>query len=332
MGRMTMRRGACGCVMAVLVGLAVSGGSREAEACPPLRWDANIVLPPAELVEVPLNGALLATIDAPNGWEEVVTLATAAGVDVPVEVSLELTSSNEGALLVVRPTGLLEPLTEYVWTVWELQRSMFTGDIADAQAPVPGEPLATLVESGVGDGCSPVVQWSDYDLEVPELREPVATYAVIPAESPTPERPYARVEGALGSSVRVRVYENTQPCFEVRVMDYGGNAATAGTVCVEGPVVEGESSSGGDDSTTGSDGTGGDGTTAAPPIPEEPEPHPTSSTDADTGSDTGPAQDEDGVPESGCGCQASPRSPTGGLLLLVPPLLLVRRRARSRPR
>lgn len=326
---MTMRRGACGCVMAVLVGLAVSGGSREAEACGPLRWDANIVLPPAMLV-VPLDGALLATIDAPNGWEEAVTLATATGVDVPVEVSLELTSSNEQALLVARPVGLLEPLTEYVWTVGKLQRSMFTSDIGDPQAPVPGEPLATLVEMGVGDGCSETVQWSDYDLAVPELRELVATYAVIPAQSPTPERPYARVVAAQGSSVRVRVYEDTQPCFEVRVMDYGGNAATAGTVCVEGPVVEGESSSG--DDSTGADGTAGDGTTATPPIPEEPEPPPTSSTGADTGSDTGPAQDDGGVPDRGCACQASPRSPARGLVWLLPGLLLVRPRARQRPR
>lgn len=322
---MTMRRGACGCVMAVLMGLAVSGGSRPAEACQPLGWDANIVLPPAMLV-VPLNSALLATIDAPNGWEEAVTLATATGVDVPVEITVELTSSDEEALLVVRPTGLLEPLTEYVWTVGELQRTIFTGDIADAQAPESGEPLATLVQSGVGDDCSEVVQWSDYELAVPEVREPVATYAVIPAESPTPERPYARVAAALGPSLRVRVYEDTEPCFEVHVMDFGGNAALAGTVCVAGPVVAGGSSSG-SDATTGVDGTAGDGTTAESPMPTEPDSPFTSSTGA--GSDTGSAQDEDGVPDHGCACQASPRSPWGGLLLLLPPLLgFVRRRAR----
>lgn len=322
---MTRWREACGWV---LVGLAVAGGSRTAAACPPRGWDASIVLPPSAAAEVPFNGVLLATIDAPgtpSGWEDV-TLATAEGVDVPVDVLIERTTSDERALVVVRPTRLLDSLTGYVWTVGSVQRSLFTSDIADPQPPVPGEPLATLVESGVGDDCSEAVQWSDYDLEVPALREAVATYAVIPATSPTPERPYAWVTAALGPSLRVRVYEDTEPCFEVHVMDYGGNTALAGTVCVAGPVVAGESSSGGD-ATTGADGTAGDGTTAEPPMPTEPDSPLTSSTGA--GSDTGSAQDEDGGPERGCACEAAPRSSWGGLLVLLPPLLgFVRRRAR----
>lgn len=324
MVRMASNHGAWSGVMAVLLGWSALGGSRSAEACEPTPWSANVVLPPAVPAAAPTNPVLLAIVEAPE-VDDPVMLMTAGGVEVPVGVSWELTSSNGQALLTVTPEVPLEPLSEYVWTVGLLEHPMITGEGGDAEAPVPGEPVATLVDSGVGSGCSFEIGWIDYEIEVPGLTEPVATYAVVPAEDPTPERPYVRIDGALGSSVRVRMLENTETCFEVHVMDYGGNAAAAGTVCLEGPVVEGESSSGSDGTTSG-DETGGDGTTAEPPTPTEPDSPTTSSTGADA--DTGPAQDDGDVPDRGCACQAAPRSPAGGLLVLLPPLLFVRRRAR----
>jgi hypothetical protein len=315
-----------------VLGVAL-GALRQAEACEPLGWEADVVLPPADAVPVPTNPVLLAVITAPNGWEQEVTLATVDGVEVPLSIELLESSSGEGGLLRIVPQGPLEPQTEYVWSMGPVpyQYPIVTGDESDSTLPTPGEPIASLVDSGVGYGCSDVVLWNEYEIEVPDPGEPVATLVLLPASDPTPERPYARVAGATGTSARVVVFEGEDLCFEVQVVDHAGNAVTAGNACIEGPPAsegssgDGTGTSGGDETGADTDGTGG--TTVEP----------TTTMDAgsstapasETGTEPGPPQTDDTLDE-GCACRAERRRSWGVVLLLLAPLLLARRKARAR--
>jgi hypothetical protein len=319
-----------GCSIAVLIGLFVLGEPRLADACPPLSWEASILIPPEGAEPMPIDGALLAVITAPNdNWEQSVSLTDADGVEVPVVVVLELTGSNEQTLLRAQPRAPLAPQTEYTWSIGpdgQAQRTFVTGDEADLVAPTPGEPVATLVESGIGDGCSPEAPWTDYDIEVPELSEAVATLAIVPAPMPTEERPHGRIEGANGAVVRVRLYSDVELCWDVQVEDHGGHVVPAGTVCLGGPAEESSSSGDGGSSSGGAETADGTTTGEVPATTGDSE---ASTTVAAGSSDSAPAVDDDApAGGGGCGCAASPRSPGGGFLLL--PLLLARRRSRPR--
>ncbi|MCH9680267.1 MAG: hypothetical protein K0V04_02445 [Deltaproteobacteria bacterium] len=274
--------------------------ARPSQACEPLEFGVEVLVPPAGATDIPRDGAFLAVVDAPGDMADQITLTDASGALVPLVVNVELNTSHERGLAWAHPTVALDPQTSYTWALGETAVPFTTGDGFDPAIPNPSG-LTVLSELEVLDGdCFPDQPLLEYEVQVNGLAEPVGVYAIAGVEEVAGD-----FIAGVGDTVTVRLPESVSVCFEVMVEDYGGHRSSAGEICLDGSGVGGSSSSGADETGEPPDTTSG--TTGSAPPPSDP--------DTTTGSPA-PGASTSGTPgavdaaDRGCACRAT--SQTGG--------------------
>ncbi len=300
-------------VFGLLVGAIFAAPPTEGRACEPLSFEAQFVIPP-EGVSMPLQTVLLARVVAPNPeLEEEIGLRTMDGVDVPIETTVERSSSGEYALVHASPIGPLDPETFYVWTIGPAERQFTTGSELDRRPPSAGPLSVTWIGDGVDRACPGGFAYNEYEFTVEDLGEPAGLYTRFVGEDGITGAFHHAYDGPI--VIRVGADLEQDLCYEVFVEDHAGLVVSAGVDCIEAAV--GEDSTGGG----GSTGEPGSSTSAADSSSESgSEPGSTSGDVGTTGGGgaSSGAGEAPGV-DSGCACRAEPidRPLITGLLLVL---------------
>jgi hypothetical protein len=309
-------------IVSVAVGLVV-GVPTRADACDQLEHSVAFAVPPDGNMTLPIDGALLAVVDAPVGEVTVTLVRVADQTEIPIAHDTLRSRSGEQSRVLAAPLDPLEPDTAYEWRVDEnFVQPFVTGSDSDTTAPDLGEPVVELIEEGVDEQCLGESEYRDYLISFPDASEPVGLVA---GAGPDPDRPGAYVTGNEQAIV-ARLWdsgEDDEICFHPFGIDHGGNRVYGAVVCVEPPGAGGSTggSSTGDGLPDDTGDSAPDDTGVSPPMTTtDPAPEtsgPGSDTDPDGDTDSGGSAEP--LTDRGCSCRASrPGRPALlGLLLLA---------------
>jgi MYXO-CTERM domain-containing protein len=300
-----MDMGAVGRIaVAAVLGILIP---RVAEACQPTPWDANVLLPPDGDGPAPRNGAFLAIITAEGPHSSILSLTRAAdGAEIEIEVER---AGHDTVLIRGRALEVLEPQTEYLWTLGSVTRPFVTSSAADHVPPTSTGVTATLTGVEERFGClNAHVYGETWVFEAIGTTEPIAMYGLTWGMYDAGEWSRWAPLAGDGEEMKAWLTRMYPTCIDVHVVDYGGNDVFARRRCFDaGPITEGS---------TGSTGTDDDTTSGG----EEPPPGTTGDVDA--------AVDDDAA--TGCGCKVRTNAGASGPLALL--MLVAVGAGRRRPR